>query len=176
MTTTTQAAKVRQPGWWYPLIFVAVFVVVVAVNGTMAFFATSTFSGISTDNAYEKGLAYNRNIAMAKAQAEMGWQMEASIEPATGTANDGVRDGGHRGTLAVRYRDRDGHPIDGLDVHVILSRPTVKGYEREVVLTGLADGRYSVPLDLPLAGEWDGEVTAIGTEVVHQSQHRFVLP
>ena len=39
----------------------------------------------------------------------------------------------------------------------------------------IANGEYP-DLDLPLAGEWDGEVTAIGTEVVHQSQHRFVLP
>ncbi|MGE5500712.1 MAG: FixH family protein, partial [Ignavibacteriales bacterium] len=44
-------AAERRPGWWYPYIFVAAFVVVVGVNAAMAYFASSTFTGLETDNA-----------------------------------------------------------------------------------------------------------------------------
>ena len=166
MAQTEQSAP-RQRGWWYPYIFLAFFVVVVSVNGTMAFFATSTFSGLSTADAYEKGLTYNRNIAQAKAQAEMGWSVEIAAVPA-GEAK--------QAQLSVTIHDRAGHPIDGLEVRGTLSRPTVHGYDRPVVLAALGDGHYGDTVALPLAGEWDLEVVAIGKDASYQTQRRFLLP
>ena len=160
-------AQSRKPGWWYPYIFLAFFVVVVSVNGTMAYFATSTFSGLSTTDAYEKGLAYNRNIAEAKAQAALGWTVDVGAVPSADGAK--VR-------LEVTIKDRDGHPLDGLEVRGTLSRPTVHGYDRPVVLASQGGGRYSETAPLPLKGEWDFEVVAIGKDASYQMQRRFILP
>ena len=160
-------AQIRKRGWWYPYIFLAFFVVVVSVNGTMAFFATSTFSGLSTSDAYEKGLAYNRNIAEAKAQAALGW----AVDVRAASVGDGKD-----ARLEVGVHDRDGHPIDGLEVRGTLSRPTVRGYDRPVVLAALGDGRYGDTVTLPLIGEWDFEVVAIGKDASYQLQRRFILP
>lgn len=161
-------AKARQRGWWYPYIFLGMFVVVVGVNGTMAYFATSTFSGLSTENAYEKGLAYNQNLAMAKAQAAMGWTEQADMTPVPGQAG--------KAGLGISYRDRNGKPVTGLEVRASLSRPAVRGYERDVRLAEAGNGRYDVDLSLPLSGAWDVEIVAVGTGVAYQSKHRFILP
>ncbi|TAN62040.1 MAG: hypothetical protein EPN20_11445, partial [Magnetospirillum sp.] len=102
----------RRPGWWYPYIFVAGFMVVLLVNVTMAYFATSTFSGLSTEHAYEKGLAHNQVLEAARKQEEMGWTVDTNVEP---EANHGAH-------VTVSYRDRDGKPLDGLTVRASLVR------------------------------------------------------
>lgn len=161
--------KTRQPGWWYPYIFVAGFGVVLAVNGTLAYFATSTFTGISTTDAYEKGRLYNQNLALAKAQAELGWQVETKLVPAS-TAD------GHKVEIRIDYRDRDGKPVDGLRVIAGMVRPTTTGYDHEVALSSLGNGAYGGIFALPLAGVWDMEVAAVGEGVAYQHAQRFVIP
>ncbi len=69
----------RPDGWWYPWIFVAGFLVVIAVNGTMLFFATSTFSGLSVERAFERGNAYNAEIAAERAQAARGFDFDVVL-------------------------------------------------------------------------------------------------
>ncbi len=44
---------------WY---FVMAFLVVFAVNGVFIYLATSTHPDVVTENAYEKGLAYDRIV------------------------------------------------------------------------------------------------------------------
>jgi len=154
-----------QRGWWYPYIFVAFFLVVVGVNLGMAYFATSTFTGLSTDNAYEKGIAYNRNLAMAKAQAELGWTVDAKIAGDARNAD-----------VTVTYRDRDGRPVDGLDVQALLTRPTVTGLDQRVALAKRGDGTYGTVLAVPESGEWDFDIIAVGRDSAYQMQRRFILP
>ena len=161
-------AQTRSKGWWYPFIFLGFFVIVVSVNATMAFFATSTFTGLSTQNAYEKGLAYNRNLAMAKAQAALGWSVDAAVTPAAGPKP--------AANVTLTYRDRGGQPLTGLDVHALVSRPTVKGYDQEVALNDQGDGRYTATVTLPFTGQWDMDVLATGHGEAYQLQRRFILP
>ncbi|MBR9973862.1 FixH family protein [Magnetospirillum sulfuroxidans] len=165
-------AKTRQRGWWYPYIFVAGFGVVLAVNGTLAYFATSTFTGLSTDNAYEKGRLYNQNLALAKAQAAMGWSVDTKIVPAS-TAEAAKVD------IAITYRDRDGKPVDGLTVTAAMVRPTIGGYDHELPLPALAGrpGTYGGIFTMPLAGLWDVDVAAVGDGgIAYQHAQRIVIP
>ncbi|CAA7611903.1 FixH family protein [Magnetospirillum sp. UT-4] len=160
--------KQRQPGWWYPYIFVGAFMVVIGVNATLAYFATSTFTGLAVTDAYEKGRLYNRNLALAKAQAELGWTVETEAKPVAG---------GHaRVEVAVSYRDRDGRPVEGLEVQAAMIRPTVKGYDHEIAFTTLAPGVYGGTFDLPLNGVWDMDVIALGPGVAYEHEKRFVVP
>jgi nitrogen fixation protein FixH len=161
-------AQIRSKGWWYPLIFLGFFVIVFSVNATMAYFATSSFTGLSTQHAYEEGLAYNRNLAMAKAQAGMGWTVDTAVIPAGGTTPGAA--------IAITYRDRDGKPVDGLTVAALVSRPTIKGYDHEITLAPQGNGRYGTTIALPLPGEWDMDVMATGNDTAYQLQHRFILP
>ncbi len=156
----------RRPGWWYPYIFVAGFMVVLMVNLTMAYFANSTFSGLATDNAYEKGLAYNRTLEAARHQAELGWAVDVRVE----TAAD------HGLGLSIDYRDRTGQPVEGLTVRARFVRPTAKGFDRDVVLARVASGTYATHQALPLAGVWDVDVTAEGRDVSHHLMRRVEVP
>lgn len=162
-------AATRERGWWYPYIFVGCFVVVVGVNAALAYFATSTFTGLETDGAYQKGLAYNQNIAAAKAQDVQGWKVDTQVTPgAIGT--DGVTV-----AVAVSYRDHDGKPVEGLEVTADIIRPTAKGKDQHVVLAPLGNGTYGGSYPLPMKGVWDMDVAATGVGVGHQHAHRFVI-
>lgn len=162
-------AAIRERGWWYPYIFVGCFVLVVGVNGALAYFATSTFTGLETQGAYQKGLAYNQNIALAKAQEAMGWTVETKVTPgAIGT--DGAKV-----DIAISYRDRDGKPVEGLSVEADLIRPTAKGLDRQETLKPLGNGVYGGTYTLPVKGVWDMDVAANGEGVSYQHAQRFVI-
>ncbi|MBC7905761.1 MAG: FixH family protein [Rhodospirillaceae bacterium] len=162
-------AVLRQRGWWYPYIFVGCFLVVVAVNAGMAYFATSTFSGISTTGAYQKGLAYNQNLAMAKAQEALGWTVETKAKPVDDAQ-------AVKADITVSYRDRNGKPVQGLEVNARLVRPTAKGHDRDIALSPLGNGLYGGVYTLPLNGVWDMDVVATGTDVAYEHAQRFVIP
>ena len=51
------------------------FGVILVVNGVFTYFALSTFTGVSTDDAYRRGRAYNQTIEAAmEDQALLLWQ------------------------------------------------------------------------------------------------------
>jgi len=145
----------RPDGWWYPWIFVLGFVVVIGVNMIMLFAATSTFSGLSVEHAFEKGNAYNAEIAAADAQTALGWQADFGVA-ATRAEADGSR--------TVRWRlsmtDAAGKPVSGLAVRVRLERPTVKGFDHDMTLTSVGNGRYTAETSLPLKGQWEARLIA----------------
>lgn len=160
-------AQTRKPGWWYPYIFVAAFMVVLGVNGALAYFATSTFTGLSTENAYEKGRLYNQALAAAHQQEAMGWTVDTTIQPAAaGTAKADIR---------ISYRDRAGKPVEGMAVRAAMLRPTAKGHDHEITLPALGDGVYGGSYELPLLGVWDMDVVAAGNGATYQHSQRFVL-
>jgi nitrogen fixation protein FixH len=160
-------AATRKPGWWYPYIFVGAFVLVVAVNATMAYFATSTFTGLETEGAYQKGLAYNENLALAKQQEALGWKVETAANPVAGQ--------GPRVEIAVTYRDRDGKPVDGLEVGAKMIRPTSKGLDHKIELKPLGNGTYGGAYPLPVNGVWDMDIVAVGPGAAYEHAHRFVI-
>ncbi len=52
-----------RPGDRYiPWLFVAFFAVVLAANGALIAIALGSFTGLTTEHAYDKGLAYNRTL------------------------------------------------------------------------------------------------------------------
>lgn len=166
-------ARVRQRGWWYPWIFVGAMVLVVVVNGIMAAFAVRTFPGLQTENAYNKGLRYNETLAAGRAQAERGWRMEAEItpEPQAAAAEAGEREA----EVVVSFVDRDGQPLDRLEVEAQLIRPTVKGYDRTLSLGYRGAGVYAGTVSLPLAGQWDARISARrGTETFEATRRLFI--
>jgi nitrogen fixation protein FixH len=137
------------------------FALVTAVNGTFVYFAVASWSGLTTVNAYNEGLAYNRVLDQAAAQARLGWRAEM-----------GWRDG----AAELRLYNRDGQPLDGLSVAARFARPVQEGFDRSVALTAAGSGRYAAPVDLPLPGQWDMVVEARGAETVYRAAVRVFAP
>jgi len=59
-------------------ILVGFFGTVMAVNFTMASFATSTFGGIQVENSYVASQKFNGWLAKAEAQEALGWEVITS--------------------------------------------------------------------------------------------------
>lgn len=165
------SVKKRADGWWYPYIFVAGFAVVIAVNGALAYFATSTFNGLETKNAYEKGRLYNQTIALEEKQKALGWQLTLTSEskphepPGTGYPAD----------IVIQAVDRDGAALDGLTVHAEIRRPTVEGLDREVTLGRRDIGRYGSTVVLPEPGQWEVRVLATRGEDEYRLRERIFV-
>lgn len=159
----------RRPGWWYPWIFVGMFAVVVGVNAALAYFATSTFNGLDTQGAYEKGLSYNKALSGAAAQEKLGWVVDAEVRPAQGGS-------GHGGTVAVAVSDQTGAGLDGLDVFAVFTRPAQAGHDTRVALAGSGGGRYAGDVKLPFPGQWEVQVVANRGNDSYQLNQRVNLP
>ena len=130
---------------WIPWTFVGLFGVVLLANGLLAWFALESWSGLTTDNAYERGLAWNQVLEEAGAQRVMGWTVELDVEPAAGNAS----------RITVAMRDRLDAPLEGARVTALFSRPVVEGLDSTVALEALGEGRYGNLVELPQAGQWD---------------------
>jgi nitrogen fixation protein FixH len=169
MPASSAAPRADAPtGRFYPWIFVAAMGLVVLVNAGMIWFAVSTFTGLSTEDPYDKGLAFNRTLAAAETQAALGWQVDVDAAASPAGAAPTV-------TLAVAFRDRAGRMLDGLQVRAFLVRPTSAGHDRAVDLAAAGEGRYRATAALALRGEWLLTIVASKDKETWQSTRRIHL-
>ena len=85
----------RLTGRFVLVAIISFFVVVMGVNGIMAYLAVETFSGVQSEKPYENGLAFNRDIARARAQYAQGWSVNETISRSPSGAvsiDDGISD------------------------------------------------------------------------------------
>lgn len=116
-------------------VLVLGFGVVIAVNFTMAYVATSGFHGVVVENGYIASQKYNGWLAEAKAEEKLGWSAE------------------------VR-RDADGHLFvttqgvpGGAEVTAQIRRPLGDADAEELTLTSRESYRYLSHATLP-SGRW----------------------
>lgn len=131
-----------EKGTWVLACFIAFFSVVVAVNTVYITSALGTFSGVVTDDPYEKGLAFDKMLAQERDQPKL--RQQASYE---------------NGRLRWILKDERGQPLKA-HVSARLFRPVQEGYDFEVVLDDQGEGVYEIPLDLPLEGRWIAQLKA----------------
>ncbi len=155
----------RPPGWWIPWTFLAGFLLVVAVNGVMIWFAASTWPGLVTERPYDRGIAYNRNLEAAAAMAALGW----STRLVARTSGEGGRE------LLLEARDREGAPLSGLRVEGRLERPLEPGAERELRLEAVGAGLYRAALGALPAGQWQARLRLVRGDEILVVSERLVL-
>jgi nitrogen fixation protein FixH len=120
-------------GWMVLAIFVGLFFIVLGANGAMTYFAVKTFSGEVIAHPYERGLAYNREIAAARAQESRDWKVDVSLAPAAAGEKQ----------IVVTLRDAAGAAITGLDLEALLVAPANLKQDIRVRLEEKGDGRYA---------------------------------
>lgn len=163
---TAIAAPRRLTGRAVLAMLLAFFGLVAGVNAIFIVVALRSFSGVSTVGAYQRGLAWNRELAAAVAQRAQGWR--AQIEAVR--TDDDVR---LRATLA----DAAGLPLDGLVVRAELRRPTSQGHDASIQLAAEGSGRYGAAVALSLRGQWNLRLEAAGLDgATHVVEERLWLP
>lgn len=153
-------------GRWIPWIFVAGMLTVVAVNAVMVYCAVSSWSGVTTTHAFERGIAYNRLLAVAAAEAALGWQADVAYRADTARA----------ASLIVTLRDADGRPLDGAVLSVEVLRPLEAQAPVAVAVRDAGGGRYAGALDDLRAGQWDVRMTVARAGAQVHFTHRMVVP
>ena len=116
---------------------------IIAVNLTMAFFATSTWSGLVVTNPYVEGQRFNSVTATRELQAARGWSIDTTYAD---------------GRFAVVLLDRDGEPVQAGTVTAEIGRPATEQLDRTLSLRLLPQGGYGGETELA-PGLWDADVT-----------------
>lgn len=150
MSITLPSATRPITGKMVLIWIVAFFTVIIAVNLTFVYFALDSWPGLTTQKAYEEGVAYNKTLESAARQDAMGWRSHVALGPST-----------PKGTcmLTLTMTGPDG-PLAGLTAQVRLTRPLGEGLTVDARLAEDRPGLYAALLRLPALGRWQVEVTA----------------
>lgn len=144
---------------WIPWAFVGGMMLVVVVNAVMVWFALSTFTGVSTPRAYDRGRTYNDVLAEAARQDALGWQARVTLAG---------------GIVTVDIRDPQNAPVHGEllgALHRPLNREAVPLHFREV-----GPGRFTAEVvNLP-AGQWEARLTLNGAAGRLDIRRRVIAP
>ncbi len=138
----------------------AFFGVILGVNLTLAYFASSTFSGLVVANGYVASQSFGGGLARAKAQAALGWNVAMSH------AEDRVR---------LTFADSQRQKLRGLMITGRLSRPAAQRFDQALTFTDTGAGVYAAPASLS-PGLWEVEIDANGAGVPgYHKIFRFVV-
>ncbi len=165
--SSARRASGAAAGRWIPWVFVACFVVVIAVNAILIRFAVGSFSGLAETHPYQAGLASTETLAAARTEAALGWRATLTLEPA-----------GEPGRVRViaSLSDRDGRPLEASAVEAEFVRPAAAGHDRRAVLAPEAGGRYSAIVPLDLKGQWEVRLDVRSAGATWRTRQRVMAP
>jgi len=126
------------------ICLVGFFVVVGAVNAVMIAAAISTFAGLESESPYQAGLAFDQEIAAARAQQALHWRVQAKV----------ARTDGGEILVEISARDADGAPLPGLGATASLVHPTDRRLDRDLAMTPDGPGHFGGTTGTA-AGQWD---------------------
>lgn len=126
-------------------ILIAFFGVIIAVNFTMAHFATATFGGKVVDNSYVASQEFNNWLDEAEKQRALGWDAVTTWRPDNRLAVQlsGAPEGAQVSAVAR-------HPLGRLPDHEIAFGRT--GANRFLSTSALPEGRWILRLEV-VAGD-----------------------
>lgn len=142
----------RFNGWHMTGILVAFFGVIVAVNFTMASYATQTFGGTVVDNSYVASQRFNDWLAAARAQADLQW-------------NEDIARDGDRIRMAI---EAPGGVLTGAEIRATAEHPLGRVEPVSLEFVESEPGVYrSAPLE---SGRW-----VLRIEIVRGSERKRLL-
>ena len=151
---------------WIPLAIVGAFLFVIAVNGGLVYFALSSWPGLTTDHAYNEGLAYNRVIDEVEKESKLGWKLETVYHP-------GSPGGGY---VQVSIRDAAGAPVDGAALVGELIRPIEQMPPVPLSFAAQGEGTYRAQIVVPRPGQWDLFFSAKRSADIMRGGRRIQVP
>ena len=131
-------------GWHMAAITISFFAVIIAVNLTLAVFASSSWSGLVVANSYVASQRFNQDAEIARQQQALGWRMNLTF---------------NRGLAQISFLDHDSQPLTGLNIQAILQRPTDEAGDQELQLQDKGAGIYLAQVPVS-RGVWIADITA----------------
>ncbi|MBX9593091.1 MAG: FixH family protein [Roseomonas sp.] len=148
-------------GRWIPWVFVGGMLLVVVVNMVLVFFALTTFTGVTTGRAYDRGRTYNDVIAAASRQAALGWAADVQLRGAS--------------VVVVVVKDRTGIAVPGR-IEGRLLRP-LEGTTLPLDFAATATGTFRADIGARQPGQWDAVLRFFGPDgQAIDIRQRMILP
>lgn len=146
------------------LMVSAFFLIIFIANGFLVYYAMNSFSGLETENPYERGVAYNSDIARAKQQNQSGLDVKIKIA----TQPDRIIG------VTVSAMTAAGEPVSGKKLSIRFFRPAKHGIDQTPRIFENQPGIYSGQAQLPLAGVWDLKLDIFdGDKQLYQTKSRI---
>ncbi len=133
-------------GWHMAAITISFFAVIIAVNLTLAFFASSSWTGLVVANSYVASQSFNRDAEIARQQQALGWQMKLIV---------------NRRLATIVILDSDNVSMAGLSLRAVLQRPTDEAGDQVLKLREAGAGIYLADATIG-SGVWIADITAEG--------------
>jgi nitrogen fixation protein FixH len=148
MSNLTTASEWRVTGRFIFVLLVAFFGVIIAVNITLAVFASRTWTGLVVENGYVASQHFNSELEQLRRQAKLGWTQHVEVKD---------------GKLIVEFARPDGSPVSRLGVKAEVMRPVDDREDATLDLIETHPGHSETPEKLGI-GRWLIDVTARGSE------------
>lgn len=129
---------------WIPRYFILFFLALIGLEIWFVTIATSTFSGLVTDDAYVTGLNYNDTLEQRRLEQQLGWTADVQF----------VQQGTLQGQLIVKVLDAQGQPLAPDEIRATAERMSRHPQIQAVTFVVKPDGVATADLKVPLAGRW----------------------
>ena len=124
--------------------------------------AQKTFSGVYTDNYYQKGVDFDKINRQGIYQDEIGWKSEIMY-------NEDSRQ------VSLRLRDANGRALAGAKVQAKVMRPVTNKFDHLLDMTELSSGLYGAKVDFLENGQWEIRVKAQFNGQEYINSRRFMV-
>ncbi len=145
-------------GYHVAAMMVAFFAVILAVNITMAWFASSSWTGLVVKNSYVASQQYNEKIEAARKQQALGWRLKFEY-------SDGL--------LSFYLVDDKNNPVIIENLTASIGRPVSQVDDISVNLVYIGQGRYQSKVSLP-KGIWRFQLDDAAKSKYHAEGRFFV--
>ncbi|MEO1136165.1 MAG: FixH family protein [Pseudomonadota bacterium] len=126
------------------LMVIAFFGVIIIANFFFISAAVNSFPGVTDDQAYQRGLEYNQQIAAREEQAALGWR--AAVNEVTRKGENGI--------IVMRITNAAGQALSDLSIEGSLERPTNRKGDQPVVFNYAGGGLYKAEIVAFAPGAW----------------------
>lgn len=141
---------------WYIVLF---FVLQAMLFGWFMHVAHVSYTGLVTDQAYEKGLAYNTLIEESRAQDKLDFTSTVTKQGES---------------IIFTLKDRKGADVRADSVIITFFRPAHAGVDFTREMTAQDNG-YAAPVTVPEKGLWELRIHAITPRGHYKTMKRMVL-
>lgn len=132
-------------GTLWPVGIATVLAATMGVNFWMLRIAGSDPSAVVEPDYYRKAIAYDGEMAQARANVALGWTVAPSLAPVSPAG---------RARLTVALRDRDGRAVDGAALSVEGFAVARSATVVRAALAPRGDGTYDAELPVATTGLW----------------------
>ena len=144
-----QNSIARPSDRFIPFYIIGFFVFLIVLLSSFVWISVHGYNGEITKDAYKKGLEYNKILATAEEQKQLGWKDNLQIT----TQNLNAQ-------INFSLSDKLGNPITNAQVKVWFVRPVQSGHDFNLPLIADGKGNYTAKTKLDLTGLWEAHISA----------------